>query len=66
MKQLINFTDHEKIEAFDRIYKDAYEAFQELTCNDFDKQAFIEGMVGDILKLDDNDWQKSLDNNEYF
>jgi hypothetical protein len=42
-----------------------YEAFQELTCNDFDKQAF-EDMVGDILKLNDNDWQKALDDNEYF
>jgi hypothetical protein len=31
MKQLINYTDQEKIEAFDRIYKEANEYFLKLT-----------------------------------
>jgi hypothetical protein len=56
MKQLINYTDHEKIEAFDRIYKETQEYFLKITDPDNEPDIFIgveilENITIDALEL---------------
>lgn len=65
MKQLINFTDQEKIEAFDRIYKEINEYFLKLTDPDndpniLDGTEILEDLTIDILELN-KDERNSLD-----
>jgi hypothetical protein len=55
MKQLINYTDQEKIEVFDRIYKEANEYFLKIT-DDNEPDIFIgveilEDITRDALEL---------------
>ena len=58
MKQLINYTDQEKIEAFDRIYKEVNEYFLKLTDPDnepdiLDGTEILKGITEDTLELNE-------------
>jgi hypothetical protein len=66
MKQLINFTDQEKIEAFDRIYKEINEYFLNKTDPDNEKDILegteiLENITIDTLELNKAE-RNSLDN----
>jgi len=55
MKQLINYTDQEKIEAFDRIYKEIQEYFLKLTDDNepdiLEGTEILENITIDALEL---------------
>ena len=56
MKQLINYTDQEKIEAFDRMYKEINEYFLKLTDPDnepdiLEGTEILENITQDALEL---------------
>ena len=69
MKQLKDFTDAEKIKAFESIYHDLYDAFNDLTTpiNDnfdhFDPQQILEGMIEDNLMITQEEWDKAIQDN---
>ena len=62
MKKLTDYTDEEKIKLFDQLYETCLNELNEsVSDEDRDEHYFWEGIIADILTLNDCDWS---DHNE--
>lgn len=60
MKKLKDFTDTEKIEIFDEVWNTAIEEFNESAkdLDEHDEHYFWEEIMENVLKINENDWDK--------
>lgn len=67
MKKLEDFTDSEKIKAFNALYNDLKDAFDELTKYDnsdyFDEKGYLEDMISETLDINQDEWNAASNPN---